>query len=760
MDQFLSQARHEKVLRGLRTRINQIYTALGFSPVDLARATSLDLAAHADWLSATLYRVAGLAEIIAASPVSARTLLAAKDRQAGAFERHFEDIDAALARCAARSESLNALTQLERWFEPRWIAARKDSIAKNNATNATVAPIVGALATLPAYQQFRVRADRLSPEVHAVLAAMRSLAPELRATEQNGLEDTIRRLLRREACLGWKAGFEAANPILLVEHREVEGLVRALAEAEAELRSINKRAITTNIDPRRLGTREKWEDITRFTGPRARRLREFVEAGWDIGLKELRPVWLMGPDVASRMLPIRQMFDTVVYDEASQMPVEFALPSLFRGKAVIVSGDDKQLPPTSFFANRVDSDEDDAVDFNDAGDDLDEEDKRVATETWNRREIKDCPNLLDLSKSVLPKVVLQVHYRSAFRELISFSNSAFYGGGLNVPVRHPEAEVDREKPIEVVRVDGLYDQRTNCDEAKKVVDLLAAIWKAGPNPPSVGVVTFNRDQADLIELRLEERAEEDAAFRAAYSRELNRTEAGEDMGFFVKNVENVQGDERDQIIFSTTFGRNRAGGFRRNFGVLGQSGGERRLNVAITRARKKVTLVTSMPIDQISDVMSRGARPDRPKDFLQLYLAYATSLSRGDHGTSAQYLKQVMRDAENSSGKSRADPDGMATSVATYVRSLGVEPTPANDGSAFGIDFAIRHPRHGTYGIGIECDGHMHPILSRARAREIWRRSVMSKSIPVIHRVSLRGWYHDRTSEQARLRNAIEQALK
>ena len=271
------------------------------------------------------------------------------------------------------------------------------------------------------------------------------------------------------------------------------------------------------------------------------------------------------------MLPIRQMFDTVVYDEASQMPVEFSLPSLFRGKAVVVSGDEKQLPPTSFFSNRVESDEEDAREFNDAIEDLDEDDKRGATETWNRRGIEDCPNLLDLSKFILPKVMLQVHYRSAFRELISFSNNAFYNGDLNVPVRHPEEEVDREKPIEVVRVDGLYDQRTNGDEAKKVVELLAAIWKS-TNPPSVGVVTFNRDQAELIELCLEQRAEEDAAFRAAYSRELNREDAGEDMGFFVKNVENVQGDERDQIIFSTTFGRNRAGGFRRNFGVLGQSG--------------------------------------------------------------------------------------------------------------------------------------------------------------------------------------------
>jgi primosomal replication protein N'' len=194
--------------------------------------------------------------------------------------------------------------------------------------------------------------------------------------------------------------------------------------------------------------------------------------------------------------------------------------------------------------------------------------------------------------------------------------------------------------------------------------------------------------------------------------------------------------------------------------VLGQSGGERRLNVAVTRARAKVILVTSMPIDQISEVMAKGARPEQPRDYLQLYMAYATALSRGDHRTSGEYLKQVMRDQAGPSGSSRVALDGLGSSVAEYIRSLGIEPTPANDGSAFGIDFAILHPRQGTYGIGIECDGHRHPILARARAREIWRRGVMRKSIPVIHRVSLRGWYHDRRAEQSRLRNAIEQALK
>ena len=758
MCQYLEQARIERRRRVVRVELQAIYHGLGYVQVNLSRAATSDLMVHGDWLAAVLQRVEGLADLVASSPALAGTLTAAKSGEAAAFERHFGEVEAAIARSNARIASRQRLTVLERWCELDWIKSCTAQIARNNSTGPVLDPVVAALGTLSAYQQYRARAAGLPGDTVAVLAELRQFGLRLRQIDPAMLADTVRNALRREACLGWKERLEGINPLLLLEHLEIEELVRSLAEAEAELRQVNRRAITANIDARRLGTRDRWEDITRFTGPRARRLREFMELGWDMGLKELRPVWLMGPDVASRMLPLRPVFDMIVYDEASQMPVEFALPSLFRGKAVIVSGDDKQLPPTSFFANRVDSDEEDTAEF-DEEEDLDEEERRAAIESWNRREIKDCPNLLELSKSVLNKVMLQVHYRSAYRELISFSNNAYYDGELNVPVRHPASEVDRIRPLEVVHVDGLYEQRTNADEARELVDLLAAIWRKGRTPPSIGVVTFNRDQADLIEQRLEERAEEDPKFRAAYQRELGRTEHGEDMRFFVKNVENVQGDERDHIIFSTTFGRNRSGTFRRNFGVLGQSGGERRLNVAVTRARKKITVLTSMPLDKIAEVLGKGTKPQLPRDYLQLYLAYAAALSAGDHETGHVLLGQVIKNGTGSDPSS-VETDGFAKSVASYVGSLGVTPEPANDGSAFGIDFAIRHPTRGTYGIGIECDGYRHTILARARAREIWRRTELQKSIPVIHRVSIRGWYHDRAAEQSRLRSAITQALR
>jgi hypothetical protein len=759
MGLFLERAEQEQKLRAIRSDILSVCKELRLSPIDAAQAPPAELASENERLVRTLLWVQELADIVTRSPVAQETYRAAKSKDPESLEKHFAELNAAIQRSERRTESRRLLGQLARWFDPSWISSCERLIGGNKPTAAMLRPVVSALRTLPAYQRFRARTSDLSPECLASFAALREHAPRLKLLAFEALPDAVRLALLREACLGWKSRLERLNPILLVERSENEELVRSLAQAEAELRQVNKRAITANIDTRRLGSRDKWEDITRFTGPRARRLREFMDLGWDIGLKELRPVWLMGPDVASRMLPLRPIFDMVVYDEASQMPVEFALPSLFRGKSVVVSGDEKQLPPTSFFANRVDSDEEESAEFEDP-EDLDEDERRVATENWNRREIKDCPNLLDLSKSVLDTVMLQVHYRSVYRELIAYSNSAFYGGKLNVSVRHPEAEVDRAKPIEVVNVAGIYQDRTNPDEAARVVNLLAELWRTTPQPASIGVVTFNRDQADLIEQRLEELAEEDPAFQSAYRRELSRIEYGEDMRFFVKNVENVQGDERDHIIFSTTFGINPAGKFKRAFGVLGQEGGERRLNVATTRARRKVTLLTSMPIGEISDMMASSAKPRRPRDFLQLYLAYAMALSEGDHRRGQSVLGQLLTNEEHCDALVNSHADGFAQSVASYVASLGVTPVPANDGSAFGIDFAIPHPFHGTYGIGIECEGHSHPILTRARAREIWRRAEIQKSIPVIHRVALRGWYHDRAGEQSRLRQAIAQAVK
>jgi hypothetical protein len=452
------------------------------------------------------------------------------------------------------------------------------------------------------------------------------------------------------------------------------------------------------------------------------------------------------------------MFDTVIYDEASQMPVEYALPTLFRSKVVVVSGDDKQMPPTSFFSSKVECDEAALFDGEEPEDDASEEERDAYTETWNRREIKDCPDLLHLARVVLPTKTLQIHYRSAYRELIAFSNASFYGNRLSVPVRHPDDVVRRVKPIEVIRSNGLYQNQSNIQEAADVVRYLSDLWRA-LSPPSVGVVTFNRKQADIIEEAIEDRAQRDHGFRDVLMRERERVEDGEDMGFFVKNVENVQGDERDVVVFSSTFGRNGQGTFRRNFGVLGQTGGERRLNVAVTRARKKIVLMTSMPVELISEMHSHRHPPATPRDYLQAYMDYAHAVSEGAAETGRALLDRLVADRAPERSARTSEGDGFSDSVEAFLREEGWEPAPADDGGAFGLDFAIENPRTGLYAIGIECDAPRHRILETARAREVWRPSVLRHAVPHVHRVSSYAWMHTGDAERARLKAAVDQAL-
>jgi primosomal replication protein N'' len=694
-------------------------------------------------------------------PLAGLLLNVLRKGQLDAYAAFRRDLDAAIVRQGARTSSLAGLQGLAPWFEPTWVAARSVNIDGAQPPIGGLEEIEGALWTLDAFQQFRARASQLSAGDLRIFAALQTRRPMLEALAPRDVGPVVRRMLVREALLGWKERMEREHPMLSLEREEIDQKVRRLAEIEAALRVQNRAILAGDIETASLGTSGAWEDVTRLRGPRALRLREIIERGANLGLLRLRPVWLVNPDTASRLLPLcPAFFDLVIFDEASQMLIEHATPALFRAGRAVVSGDDKQMPPTSFFRGRADSDDEEEFDGSELEDDASEAEREIFAETWNRREIKDCPDLLALGSGCLPRTTLQIHYRSKYRELIDFSNAAFYQARLSVPARHPDAEIRRVKPVEVVRADGIYTAQTNPNEADRVVDVLAQLWAATPIAcPSVGVVTFNRKQADLIEERVEARAASDSAFLAAFTRERDRIQDGEDMGFFVKNVENVQGDERDVIVFSTTFGRDRAGAFRRFFGVLGQTGGERRLNVAVTRAREKVILVTSMPISDISDMLAVNRRPDRPRDYLQAYLDYATKLSSGELDIARKAtLRLIQQQAER---PVTAASDAFVDAVAEFVSGLGYEPVRANDGDTFGVDLAVVDRRTGQFGLAIECDspwdrqGH----LQTARARELWRPSVIRRAIPATHRVWSQAWFRTTADEQRRLTEALEAAL-
>lgn len=665
----------------------------------------------------------------------------------------------AFARHQARIDSLDALDRLSSFFCEALFNTCQVNIRENRSNLADLQPIVESLPSLSAYQEFRLQAPDLSSEAFKIFATLREKDNDLREYPSEELEEVVRRLIAREARLAWKDRIEQKFPILRLAQKELSRKIQTLDESNAKMKKLNQRYLAFNIDIEKVKVSEDWEDITRLRGPRARRLREIIERGWDMGLMNLRPVWLMNPDTASQLLPLRAgMFDVIIFDEASQIPIENALSTLYRAKRAVISGDEKQMPPTNVFIKRLGDDEDHSSDDEDLDEMMSAAERDALEDTWNRREIKDCSDLLSLGKTVLPRSMLQIHYRSKYRELIAFSNAAFYGNHLSVPVRHPESVIQNIRPIEVIRVDGVYANQTNRQEAEKVVDLLAEKWLS-PARPSIGVVTFNAKQADLIEDVLAERADADPTFRQALSLERDRQQGGEDMSFFVKNVENVQGDERDMIIFSSTFGRDEEGSFRRQFGLLSQTGGERRLNVAITRAREKIVLVTSLPINEISDALSKRQGLKNSRDYLQAYFDYASKISDGSLETARRSLDSMASENHTTQTSSNFDKDGFIRSVAAFIRSLGLQPSAIKENDAFGLDFVIEDTEKKRFGIGIECDAHFHPILETARAREVWRPKVLRMEIPHVHRVTSYAWYHRRREEMDRLKQVLEGAL-
>jgi primosomal replication protein N'' len=755
-----AELHHEYSVRPLRAQLAEVESALSEPARQIQEASLLQNREALHRLESSFQQVADLAARLCLFPDRkfAFSALGAGSREK--CTRALTAVSNGCMRLDAAQQSEEALRPLGAWFRPEWMAERLSAIQTGEPNARAVLPVLNELTNVKQFQHFRRRSTQLRPEVLSTFARLRVVDQQLRELPPAELGVQVRKIIGREARLAWKERLEADNPILMLDDSELEAKREALVAADTEFRDLNKRQLVDGIDATQLRPNREWEQITRLTGHRSKRLREFLDAGIELGLTSLRPVWLMNPDVASRVLPLRKgLFDVVIYDEASQIPIEYAVPTLFRSRSLIVSGDEKQMPPTAFFSSKVESEE---ADFDDAdeGEAVTEAEREEIVEAWNRKEIKDCPDLLQLAKSVLPTTTLQIHYRSAYRELIQFSNAAFYSGGLSVPVRHPDTEIQRVRPIELVKVDGRYEGQSNKPEAKKVIEVLAEFWKAPKESrKSVGIVTFNRKQADLIDDLLEEVAETDLAFRLALAEERERNDGGEDMSFFVKNVENVQGDERDVIIFSSAFGRNSQGTFRRHFGVLGQSGGERRLNVAVTRARERVVMVTSMPIPLISDFLNRRGKATTPREHLHAYLAYADALSEGNMTGARALLQRVGTSGQATTRSDRIEDDGFQRVVREFIINNGWTPHASERFGAFGLDFAIEDPRTGLYAIGIECDSPRDPLLGNARAREGWRPKLLGRSVPHIHRVSSKAWFSSADSEKAKLRQAILRAL-
>lgn len=754
---FLQALQLEQRYRPIRLRVQTIYQQLKLPmlPNSIGHLIADDIRQRITELIQVQHWSQKLARVTRREEVE-QALLTSR----AAVKNLLDEFEIAFIRCASKNQSISSLCSLQHYINDELQTVLLSALNNHQATPNILKDIVSHMSELSAYQYFRTRSQNLSNQTSQLLTVLHNYRDQLLTIPEQALEQTFRQLINIEARLAWKYQLEQNNPMLLADYSEQEQQIDTLNAADQIMRDLNRDYLSQNISRPLLGNLLAWEAITRLTGRRALRLREFIEQALPIGLMNVRPVWLMTPDIASQILPLKAgLFDVVIYDEASQMPIEYALPTLYRAKNVIVSGDEKQMPPTSFFSTQMQQDEDESPDLKLSYEEMSDKEQLEQTNDWDRREITNCPDLLQLARSVLPSTTLAIHYRSNYRELINFSNRAFYANQLNVPVRHSKEVLASIKPIELIHIeDGIYQEQSNVFEARRVLAEVEKLWRVDePQRPTIGVVTFNKKQAELIQSLFTEKMILDDAFRAVYTEQLNRNDNGEDISFFIKNVENVQGDERDIILFSTTFGRNESGVFRRNFGVLGQQGGERRLNVAVTRAKNRMIIITSMPINDISDMLDTQRAPLLPRDYLQFYLEYARTLTESQWQQNEALLARIPLVSQSIASNSNNRRDGFLDDVARFLDSLDIAYDEIVGSDLFSLAFAIKDPLTNLYQIGIECDPPYNPLLENARAREIWRLNVLKRSIPHIYRISSATWFEQKSRVQQELKQFIQQ---
>lgn len=466
--------------------------------------------------------------------------------------------------------------------------------------------------------------------------------------------------------------------------------------------------------------------IVRGEIPKQRRhlaLRKLLDLA-DKAVIRIKPIFLMSPlSVAQFLRPGGLTFDILVIDEASQVRPADALGAIARARQIIVVGDAKQLPPTSFFDRQLEG-----FDRQEGVDD-DEQEIQAA-------QVKDMESILTLCEArSVPAAPLRWHYRSHHPSLIKVSNDAFYGNLIYPPSPDPAGE----RGLTFTKVEGgVYDRgrtRSNPREAQKVARAVLCHARSRPRE-TLGVATFSVPQRDAILNELEPMRAKYPELEA-FCREEGAADGHEP--FFVKNLENVQGDERDVIFISVGYGRNARGSLAQDFGPVSQAGGERRLNVLFTRARRHCRVFASITYRDIGR-SKRGS--SRGPWVLKRFLKFAE--------TDEMTLRET----------ARLEPDSpFEEAVAEALRQAGHTVDPQVGTADFRIDLAVRDPAApGRYLLGVECDGARYHSSRWARERDRLRQSVLEQKGWTMHRIWSTDWFQRPDAELQRLLQAVAAA--
>ncbi len=424
-------------------------------------------------------------------------------------------------------------------------------------------------------------------------------------------------------------------------------------------------------------------------------------------IMDLKPCLMMSPlSVSSFLKSTDYKFDTVIFDEASQVRPESALGAIYRSKQVIIVGDKEQLPPTSFFDAAEQDIDDDEVDAN------------------------AFDSILELAEGVLKPISLKWHYRSKYEELIYVSNQFIYKDLITFPSR--KKAVIREGIDFCYTPNGIFKDRINIVEAEKVAELVMEHVKTYGRDKTLGVVTFSQTQQVAVERAIEKLRRMNKDLESFFNDELEES-------FFVKNIETVQGDERDTMIISVGYARDAKGKLSMNFGPLNKEGGYRRLNVAVSRAKYNTILVSSIR-DVDIDLNRTSAEGTR---MLKEYLRFA------EFGPDRNVNDQV---SDNHSK--------LLKDVYSEIDKMGYKIDKRVGSSAYKIDLAVLHPRQeGHYILGIECDGSIYQDSHVSRDRDRLREDVLEVRGWKTYRIWSTDWLKHKDREVSRLKKYILNAI-
>ncbi|MGE3803118.1 MAG: AAA domain-containing protein [Gemmataceae bacterium] len=487
---------------------------------------------------------------------------------------------------------------------------------------------------------------------------------------------------------------------------------------------------------------------------RYKSIRDLVSGNTGLVVRDLKPVWLMSPLSVADTVPLDDApFDVVIFDEASQVTLEEAVPAIFRARQVIVVGDEMQLPPTNFFSAKQ-ADDDESFFITDA------DGEKVEYDLSSN-------SFLNHAARKLPATMLGWHYRSRSESLISFSNAAFYQGRLlTVPEVALPAESLGELRVENIEAGndnvarlldrpvgfhflskGIYQQRRNQAEADYIARLVRGLLLQECGL-SIGIVAFSEAQQGEIDDALQRLARTDEPFSERLDAELEREEDGQFVGLLVKNLENIQGDERDLVILSVCYGPGPNGKMLMNFGPINQQGGERRLNVAFSRAKKHMVVISSIHHHAITNDYNDGAR------CLKNYLHYAEAASRGDLASARRVLHESRAREVEENEAARADAVVADLEACLLQKGYRVERDVGQ--SSFRCDLAVFKEGDAKFRAGILVDTDAYYRRHNLLERDVLRPRLLRAFGWEIVRVLTKDWY----TERDEVLRAIEDVLE